>query len=274
VLNLAVLTLIALATYGLGVLTGDWTQWLAVALGVSAAFCWAQGLSLRDRPTFKMIFGSRALMYGFAGVSAVTFVSYGLGFWFVPYLFRTYPQVSPGVVGTWLGLSGAIGGWLGVTLGGVISDRWKQRTPRARIYMPLLSVALTVPLAFVVVNAANPYLAFVTIFIINIVGTLGAGPMYAVANELVLPRMRATSSAVFILATTLVGMALGPYVIGKISDGFIATGMPGGAALRSAMLIGLSVHVLSVTLLGLACRHLPSEEASRMERARLAGEPS
>ena len=84
-------------------------------------------------------------------------------------------------------------------------------------------------------------------------------------QDLVLPRMRGTASAAYLLVVTFIGLALGPYVIGRLS---VATG-----SLRTALVCGLAADVLGAMLLGLAARHVARDEAMRLTRARAAGEP-
>ena len=65
------------------------------------------------------------------GFPCISFVTYGIGFWSPPYFIRVH-EVSAGEVGKWLGLSARFGGWIGVTLGGVLSDRLRGTLPTAR----------------------------------------------------------------------------------------------------------------------------------------------
>jgi hypothetical protein len=99
------------------------------------------------------------------------------------------------------------------------------------------------------------------------------GPVVATANELVLPRMRGISSAFYILTVTFIGLALGPYTIGKISDAAVAAGSDSAEALRFGMMSALLSFVFAAVFLVLAGRHVGHEEATRVERARAAGEP-
>ena len=83
-------------------------------------------------------------------------------------------------------------------------------------------------------------------------------------QDLVLPRMRARASAVFLLFVTLIGLALGPYAVGRLSDLF--------ADLRLAMLAGLVTNLIAAAFFIAASRTIAADEASREERARRAGE--
>jgi MFS family permease len=270
--NLAAAGLIALAAFGLIQAVGNVPQWVALGIGVYAAFSWAQALALRDPPTFAMIFGSPALLLTCFGFASIAFVGYGIGFWAPPFFIRVH-GVSPGQVGTALGLAAAAGGWLGVTLGGVLSDRLKAITPNARLWLGGLTIAATTPMAVWLLTTPHLRLAYVVNFGVNVVAALWLGSAATAVNELVLPRMRAIASAFYLLVVTFVGLALGPYTIGALSDALAAAGRPPQDALRSAMLAALGMFAVAGTVLAIAGRFLPTEERERMARARAAGEP-
>jgi hypothetical protein len=76
--------------------------------------------------------------------------------------------------------------------------------------------------------------------------------------------MRGSASAAYLLVVTFVGLALGPYTIGRLS---VALG-----DLRIALLCSLVAGLVGSTLLLLAARHIARDESTRLERARAAGE--
>ena len=85
--------------------------------------------------------------------------------------------------------------------------------------------------------------------------------------------MRAVAGACFILVNTFIAFALGPYVIGQMSDVFRSQGMNEGQALQQAMALSMLILVVTLISTALAQRYLPAEEANRVERARALGEP-
>jgi len=77
--------------------------------------------------------------------------------------------------------------------------------------------------------------------------------------------MRGTATATFFLATTLVGLALGPYLAGYVSaknDGDLSTGV----------LTTLWITPVGFALLVAAIRLVPKAAATIVERAQAAGE--
>jgi MFS family permease len=271
VANLLAAAGIALVAAGLVAWLGSPAQWIALGIGAYAALSWAQGLRLRDPPTFAMIFRSRALVASVVGFSSIGFVGYGIGFWGPPFFLRVH-GVSASEVGTYLGLPAALGGWLGVTLGGVISDRLRPHTANARLWMGAATAVLSIPAAIALLTTTNVALAYAMNFVFSVVSALWVGNAPATVNDLVMPRMRAIASAFYILTVTFLGLALGPYCMGMWSDALTRSGTEPGAALRNAMLAGLAVFAATLVCLAYASRHLALEESTRLERARAAGE--
>lgn len=270
--NLGAAAAFAVAAWLMILWLGSPAQWFSLAIGFYAFFSWVQRLALRDRPAFAMIFGSKALLLGIIGFSWLGFVTYGVGFWAAPYFIRAF-GVSAGEVGTMLGLSSAIGGWFGINAGGILSDRLRPKTPWARVLIGFLVVLLASPAILVMLTTDNSRLAYGMYFLFMLTSPMWIGPVVATSNELVLPRMRGISGAFYILSVTFIGLALGPYTIGKISDAFVAAGLDSAEALRNGMMIALVSFAIGAVFLLLAGRHVGREEVTRIERARAAGEP-
>ncbi len=95
---------------------------------------------------------------------------------------------------------------------------------------------------------------------------LWSGAAVSTIQDLALPRMRAIASAAYLLAVTFLGLALGPYAIGRLSGAL--------GSLRAGMLYGLCINAFALLCGALASRHLARDESSKLERARRAGEPN
>jgi MFS family permease len=271
--NVATAVGLALAAWLLIEWLGTPAQWIALAIGLYAAASWVQGLGLRDRASAAMIFRSRALVAAVVGYALLAFPAYGLGFWAAPFFMRVH-GVSAAEAGTILGLIFAVAGWAGVTCGGVIGDRLRRRTPRGRLWIGLFAATFPVPVAIWMLLTEATWIAYLLNFLLAFSASAWIGPAAATVNDLVMPRMRAMASAFYILVITFIGLALGPYTIGRLSVAFeFGRGLDAGEALRTAMLLSLLVNGGAIAALLVAWRHLPREEADRLERARAAGEP-
>ena len=69
--------------------------------------------------------------------------------------------------------------------------------------------------------------------------------------------MRATASALFLLINNLIGIGVGDFVIGAMSDGFSA--QFGDESLRYSILTGTVFYLLAAGLLLIASRRLPKD---------------
>jgi MFS family permease len=263
--------LIAAGAAGLHAAMPALVQWVALAVGAYAAMSWVQHQRFADPVTFGLMFGSKAFLLVTIGFPVISFMTYGIGFWSPPYMLRNF-DVPLAEAGTWLGAGAAVGGWIGITAGGVLSDRWKASNPNARLYMGVLVPLLAVPFVFLFLYAQSAWLAYVASFLYSIFSTLWIGAAASTVNDLVLPRMRASASAYYILMNTFVGLAMGPFVIGQLSDGLARGGASSAEALRGAMGGSLIVLVVAIAALLLAMRYLPAEQASRVARAQALGE--
>ena len=269
--NLIALVGIAIVAVLLITLTGSVAQWVATGIGVYVTISWAQSLKSRDPATFGMIFGSKAMIYTMIAFPTIAFVAYGVGFWTAPYLMRAHGATAT-EVGIWLGLGGAAGGFLGVTIGGIAADWLKPKYPSGRLVLGYVAIAGMVPTILALIYAESLYVAFWINFFATLVGACWPGVPPSTANDLVMPRMRAVAGAYYILVNTFIGLALGPYVIGQISDVFVANGSGSAEALRNAMACSMLIFVVSIFCLIMAQRHLPKDESSRLDRARAMGE--
>lgn len=246
-------------------LTGSQAQWMALSLGLYSAFSWAQALALRDAPTFALTLRTESIWWTGLGFGLICFAGYALTYWTAPFFIRTH-GISTSQAGFILGGTAAAGGFIGVTLGGWISDTLRQRSPVGRIWVGLFVALAPLPIGFVVFTTEHLWLALAMNVPLVIVHTMWLGPGASTMQDLVLPRMRGACAALFLLMMTFLGLGLGPYTVGRISvwlDG----------NLSHAVLIGVCAGIPAAVFLLLCLRSLPRDQATMLERARAAGEP-
>ncbi len=269
--NLAAAAAIALISYGLMVVTDNVPQWVALGIGIYVVVSWAQSLKARDNATFSMIFKSKAMIYTMIAFPTISFVTYGVGYWTAPLLLRLH-DVSATEVGMYIGLGSALGGLLGVTLGGIVGDKLKNKHPAGRLAIGYIAVFGTAPLVLWMAFTPSLAMAFFLNFAHHLFSACWAGIPPSTASDLVLPRMRAVAGAYYILVNTMVGLAMGPFFMGQLSDMYAAGGMDSSEALQTAIASSLAMFGVTLIFLTLAWKHLPKDEASRLDRARALGE--
>ena len=239
-------------------------QWLFVAIGWYSVYCWASSLRRSDPPTFKLIWGSPAFLSVVLGYGSVAFIAYAASFWAAPYAELEF-GISKSELGFWLGGGGALGGFLGVILGGRVSDRLFERFGSGRVFVILFGLLAPVP--FIVVQFTTENLALF-LFLNFLVGALAAsalGAAAATSQALVLPRMRGVATATFFIGTTLIGLALGPYLAGYVSSSR-------GGDLSTGLLATLGIVPIGAVALFVAIKLVPKAAETMIERARGAGE--
>lgn len=242
--------------------TSSMVQWLAIGIGGYAAFSWFQSVRLRDPVTHALTLGGRsyrlvAICCGLLGI-----YTYATGAFVYVYGNR-YLGLEP-QDGFTLGLIAVTGGSLGTFLGGWIGDMAKRRHPAGRIYFMIVAMLGFTGVTIFQYVTTSVMLFFALNFLSLLLLTVWSPIMIATAQDLVIPRLRGAGFAVQTLASSLVGLGLGPYMVGVISD---ITG-----DLRIAI---LSLFVAMPPLLLLLWRliHvLPEGEATVESRAAAAGE--
>ena len=137
---------------------------------------------------------------------------------FVPAFFVRLHGFSTGELGTWLAAIGITTGALGTFLGGWVGDWIGQRDARWYMWVPGYATLAYVPIAFAFYLWPDGYGALAFLVPATILGSMYLGPTFAMTQALVRPHMRALASALLLFILNLIGLGLGPQVVGIVSD--------------------------------------------------------
>ncbi len=187
------------------------------------------------------------------GAGSASLVAYGLAFWIPSFLARSYnlELVDRSLIYAAIAF---FGGATGIWFGGVLGDHLGNAHPRGYALVPAIAFAITLP-AYVLAFATTDLLLSSILFLIpTALGLVWLGPVVTAVTRLVPPEMRATASALFLFINNLVGLGLGTYVIGGISDAL--TVRFGEEALRYSAMATSCIYALSALLMLLAARRL------------------
>jgi MFS family permease len=239
-------------------------QWFVVAFGAFVILNLFQSFKLTDRATYNVVVSpSVILLIVVAGFQ--TSINYGVMGFTPSFLNRAY-GLSPAETGLQFGLLAAALGMAGPIVAGPLSDWLTARMGgRGRVWLTLFSLGISPVFGIWTFSADNPtdfYLRFVGY---SLVLTLWLPPLYSLLYDLVLPRMRGITSSVFIIITTLLGLGMGPYFVGIVSD------RNGGDLGQAIISINVVVPAIVVILLFLLTR-INRDESTLLERARAGGE--
>ena len=246
------------------IVTGYSDQWLFLGIGYYAVFSWAMGLRARDLPTFRLTWGSPAFLTVILGYGTVSFIAYAASYWGAPYAERAL-GADKSDLGWFLGAPSAVAGFLGVILGGRMADFLLERRPDGRVWVILFGLVTTIPPLIVAYTSTSLTIFYIASFFVQMLSASALGAAAATSQALVLPRMRGLATATYFLATTLIGLGIGPFLAGYVS----ATN---GDDLGLGMLWTLVAAPFGILMLIAAIKLVPAASASVVERARAAGE--
>ncbi len=213
----------------------------------------SQGASLvsQTKATYLRLVENRPYVFTVLGYAAYTFAMGGLASWMPAFLERIrgmphgsatisfgYIVVITGLVGTF------IGGWLG--------DYCNRYSKYGDLLVSAIATVIAAPFVWFALTAASQTGYLVCMVIAQLLMFLSTGPINATIVNLVLPNQRASAVALSVFTIHLLGDAISPYLIGRLSD---------ASSLAQAVKIVPVAVVVSGALWGWAAR-----EQSRMRR--------
>lgn len=195
--------------------------------------------------------------------SLQAFLIYGIGNWLPSYFQRDF-GLSLTTVGTWMALTAGFGGGCGSFFGGWLSDKLGARDVRWYLWTPAMLTFLLVPVISVALTSDKPHIALILTAPFNFLTAAYLGAVIAVSHSLVSSRMRALTSAVLFFVINLIGLGLGPLVVGALSDTFKANGIE--SPLAMAMLLCGVVGALWACVHYLLAARSIREDIARLEQ--------
>jgi MFS family permease len=152
-----------------------------------------------------------------AAAALHAFVGYGVATWNAGFLVRSH-GMSIGAIGSWLAGIAIVGGGLGTFLGGYLTDRLRTRDVRWSLWVPGISTLLAVPFAVFFYLWPDVRVVLPLGVVPVLFGAMYLGPTFAITQALAPLRMRAVASAFLLFLLNLIGMGLGPWMVGIGSD--------------------------------------------------------
>ena len=201
------------------------------------------GLLLR-KPSFWLIS---------LAASASSVCGYGVSFWLPSFFERS---LGMGLVdrSLFLGAITLIGGMAGVWGGGWLADRLGAQRKAAYLLVPAAAFLLALPCFFFAIGATSLPLAFLLFLIPQGLNLAWLGPVITAVQHLAPPHQRSTASACFLFVNNLIGLGLGTWYFGAVSDAL--TPRFGAEALRYAIYSGMGFYVISALLFIVAASRL------------------
>jgi len=240
-------------------------QWSVVGFGAFVILNMFQSLRLTDRATYNVVASpSVILLIVVAGLQ--TSINYGV-MGFTPSLLNRAFGLSQAQTGLQFGLLSAGLAMVGPIVAGPLSDWLTARMGgRGRVWLTIFSLGLS-PLFGIWTYSAHDLTSFYVRFsVFSLILTLWLPPLYSLLYDLVLPRMRGVTSSIFIIITTLLGLGMGPYFVGIVSD-------RNGGDLAQAIISINVVWLPILVCLFIVLWRVNRDETTVLDRARAGGEP-
>lgn len=234
-------------------------QWSVAGFGLFVIVNLMQNMALTDAQAFRVITRSPTLLMVMLVGSLQSVLNYGM-MSFNPSFLMKYYDLSMKDTALQFGLVSASMGILGPLFWGPLSDWLQKRFPGVgRAWVGLFCMGVSPLLSFWVYWAGDPASFYWRFVAYSVVLTGWLPPLYAIMYEQVLPRMRGITASVYLLVSTILGLGIGPYAVGVLSD---ATGN-----LRGSMLAINVVAIPIVLLMLLISRRAHADEATLTARA-------
>ena len=190
------------------------------------------------------------------GASCSSMMGYGLFFWMPSFIVRSH-GLTLLEASLFYGAILLIGGMAGMWLGGWLGDKLGHAKRSRFVTIPAIAFLVSIPTYVLGVLTPTLTLTFFVILVPVGLGLVWIGPVMSTVQQLVPPNMRATASAVFLFINNLIGIGLGTWAIGALSD--VLETNYGEESLRWSIVAGTGFYLVAAGLFFLASRWIEQD---------------
>ena len=187
------------------------------------------------------------------GAAASSVCGYGVAFW-LPSFFERSLGMSLVDRSLFLGAITLVGGVMGVWAGGWLGDRLGAKSPAAYLLVPAGAFLIALPCFVLAIQSQSLLIAFFLFLIPQGLNLAWLGPVVTAVQHLVPAAHRSVASACFLFVNNLIGLGLGTWYFGAVSDAL--TPRFGEESLRYAIYSGLTFYLISALLFFIGSRRL------------------
>ncbi len=191
--------------------------------------------------------------------SATSIVGYGYATWNAALLTRVH-HLPLGEAGAKLGWIYGLSGMLGSAGFGWLATRLARRDARWLLGVPALALLVAIPCYALYVTSTELDRALVFLGLSQLCASSWFGPLFAAVQGAVPPARRALAAALLLAVLTLLGLGLGPWLVGAGNDWFRAE--LGDRGIVRSLLCLLAIELPAVALLARAALVRRAEPSS------------
>jgi len=212
------------------------------------------------REVLRFLLGRRAFLLIATGSAVQSLSGYGVIIWGPTFYARVH-AMSWTDIGLSLGWIVGLAGCAGALAGGRLADRMGARDVRWYMRLPALQSVIALPFLVGFALLSSPSQSLLCFIPFYALGAMYVGPLFSMVQGLVGLRMRATAAAILLFIVNVVGLGLGPLLVGALNDHVFGAAHGPGAIRYSMLVVGLLGGLASI-LFWQASRHLPEELAA------------
>ena len=185
------------------------------------------------RPTLGFLKSQKTFLIVLVGFCLTTYTNYATSAWIPPFLARVH-HLSSMEIGTYAGTFKGLFGMAGTLVGGLVVARIGRRDDRWKLWAPAITSGLAGPVFAVCLLTPDFTTMVAALGLTSFLVGFHLGPIFAIAQTVARPNMRALASAIILLTATCFGQGLGPLGVGIIND--LLAGRYGAQAVRYSLL--------------------------------------
>jgi len=167
----------------------------------------------------RRIWARRSYVHVLLGSTIAGAAGFGINVFLAAYFFRRF-NMDFAESGLITGLIGAISGSISMFGGGMLAHRLSKVDQRYCAIVPAVSLLIAFPLLLIAFMQSNWIVMTALLMVGGIFQYVYLPTSSGVFANTMEPRMRATSGAVIVIFTSLIGSGAGPLVVGMLSDYF------------------------------------------------------
>lgn len=217
---------------------------------------WPEGKTENSSGTIAFLAHCKTYVWLTSFLAVNGFVQSGLYQWW-PSFYARLSDLDMASVGVYVGFALGAGQTIGMLAGGFIANKAAQRNVKLPLIIGAMAMALAIPSAVGTLFVSSNFFSFFLVFLTGMFWTVQAGPVVAAIYSVVKPEMRATSGAVNLFFTSVVGLGFAPFIVGLLSD--LLSPSLGRDSLRYALLAPVCLLPLSVFALRAAAKTISTD---------------
>ncbi|MGY4312592.1 spinster family MFS transporter [Bradyrhizobium sp. JR3.5] len=209
-------------------------------------------------PTLGFLISQPSFVIVLVGFCLTTYTNYATAVWIPPFLARIH-HLTSAEIGTYAGTFKGLAGMAGTLIGGLVVAQIGRRDDRWKLWAPAIMSGLAGPVFALCMLTQSFTLMVATLALTSFMVGFHLGPIFAIAQTVAKPSMRALASAIVLLTATCFGQGVGPLAVGMINDAL--KGAYGTDAVRYSLLSAAVTTTLGALLFVWAARWIRADIA-------------